>query len=48
MEFEDDAPLRAEVQGNEEDLIIQPSQDEPIADAEWVAHYYKERQEQEG
>lgn len=48
MELEDDAPLTAEAQGNEEDLIIQPYQDEQITDAGWVANCYKERQEQEG
>ncbi len=48
MEVEDDSPWTAETQlGNEEQFIVQPYQDEPIADAEWVANYYEERREQE-
>lgn len=45
MEVEDDAPLTTEAQGNQE--LIQPYQDEPIADAEWVKDYYEERRRQE-
>ncbi len=48
MEVEDDAPWTAETQlGDEEQFIVQPYQDESIADAEWVANYYEERREQE-
>ena len=47
MEVEDDSPLTAETQSGEELAITQPYQNEPIADAEWVANYYEERQEQE-
>ena len=48
MEVEDDAPWTAEPQlGEEEEFTFQPYQDEPLADAEWVANYYEERREQE-
>jgi hypothetical protein len=47
MEVEDDTPLTAETQSDEEQAIAQPYQNEPIANAEWVANYYEDRQEQE-
>ena len=47
MEVEDDAPLTAETQSDEEQAITQPYQNEPNTDAEWVANYYEKRQEQE-
>ena len=44
MKVEDDAPWTPEPQlGEEEELTVQPYQDEPLADAEWVANYYEER-----
>ncbi|XP_028418119.1 uncharacterized protein LOC114543253 [Dendronephthya gigantea] len=45
MEVEDDAPLATEAQGDQE--LMQPYQDEPIADTEWVENYYEERRNQD-
>ena len=51
MEVEDDALLTAEPELgselDEEEFIVQPYQDEPIANPEWVANYYEERREHE-
>ncbi len=48
MKVEDDTPWTAETQlGDEEQFIVQPYEDEPIAHAEWVDNYFEERREQE-
>ena len=44
MKVEDDTPWTAETQlGDEEQFIVQPYEDEPIAHAEWVDNYFEER-----
>ena len=47
IEVEDGASWTEETQLGDDEFIVQPYQDEPIADAEWIANYYEERREQE-
>ena len=46
MEVEDDTvhgSVTTEVSGPDDEWVVKPYEDEPLADEDWLAHYYEER-----